>query len=264
MKKITILFTLFTSLLVAQQKNQVIYAVTGSKHSPYIESEKGDLEAKQLLREVETKLPEISYNLNFTPNESYFSLIESVQNEGDSDLSFNLARSKGGDDIYYTNKKKDKVIRQREFEGEYRLIHSKFNHHQWKLINEKRIIKGLICYKAITTFTYETLTETLVEPVVAWYCPTIPFPYGPVGYTGLPGLILELDNGRATFYAIQIKLNTKEKIKIKEPTKGIKMTIEEDRKRERAWLDDFLIKNDKKHMFKRTKELLKKRKEKKK
>ncbi len=262
MKKITILFTLFTSLLIAQQKNQVIYAVTGSKHSPYIESEKGAPEAKQLLRDAEAKLPEISYNLNFTSNESYFSLVESVQNEGDSDLSFNLAKHKGGDEIYYTNKEKDKVIRQREFEGEYRLIHSKFNHHQWKLVNEQRTIKGLICYKAMTTFTYEVLDGTIVEQVIAWYCPTIPFPYGPAGYTGLPGLVLELDNGRVTFYAIRINLNTKEKIEIKEPTKGIKMTVEEDRKRDRTWFDDFLIKNDKKQMFKRTKELLKKRKEK--
>jgi GLPGLI family protein len=30
------------------------------------------------------------------------------------------------------------------------------------------------------------------HPIIAWYCPKLPFSYGPIGYGNLPGLILQL------------------------------------------------------------------------
>jgi GLPGLI family protein len=43
--------------------------------------------------------------------------------------------------------------------------------------------------------------------VTAWYAPDIPVRFGPIGYGGLPGLILELQNESATFYVTKINLN---------------------------------------------------------
>lgn len=244
-KTITSLIVLFTCIIAfAQQKqHQIIYAVTSPKSSPYTVGGNTNIEVKQLLKEVNAKLPDIVYELNFTQNESYFSLKNILKNESNSGLAFNLAKNKGGNDIFYANKKKNKAVKQKDDEGEWLLITSKFNHHKWKLTNQKKKIKGLVCYKATTTFTFESLRKTIIEPVEAWYCPSIPFSFGPAGYEGLPGVILELDNGRVTFYAIRIHLNTQKKLKIKEPTKGKKITEKEERRRDREWLDNFLKKN---------------------
>lgn len=247
MKKITFLFLLCSTILLAQQKkHKVIYAVTNTKSSPYTIDKKTNVEVKKLLKEVETELPKIRYELNFTKNESYFTLKNNLQNEGDFNLSTNLAKNKVGDGVFYTNRKENKIIEQKEFDGEWRLVISKFNRHKWKTTNEKKMIKGFICYKAKSTYVWEAAKGTITEQLIAWYCPSIPFPFGPLGYGGLPGVILEMDNGKSTLYAVRINLNTENELKIEEPTKGEKITVEEDRKRERAWLDAFVKKYIKK------------------
>jgi len=45
--------------------------------------------------------------------------------------------------------------------------------------------------------------------VVAWFAPEIPYNYGPLGYYGLPGLILELQGYDFIIYAEEVKFNKK-------------------------------------------------------
>jgi GLPGLI family protein len=63
--------------------------------------------------------------------------------------------------------------------------------------------------------------------ILAWYCPKIPIPFGPKGYSNLPGLILELKIGPIIYLATKIKLNQKEKMKVRKPTKGKILSEEE-------------------------------------
>lgn len=54
----------------------------------------------------------------------------------------------------------------------------------WKISNERKVILGYSCVKAITTFRgriYE-----------AWFAPSIPINDGPYKFCGLPGLILDI------------------------------------------------------------------------
>ena len=60
----------------------------------------------------------------------------------------------------------------------------------------------------------------------AWYTPDIPVSNGPADYHGLPGLILEINDGSQTLICTKIVLNPKEKVKIVEPTKGKKISQE--------------------------------------
>jgi GLPGLI family protein len=63
-------------------------------------------------------------------------------------------------------------------------------------------------------------------PLVAWYCPSIPLNFGPKGYSGLPGLILELQE-RNTLFGVQ-NINIAEKnVIIKKPSDGKIVTQEE-------------------------------------
>ena len=56
--------------------------------------------------------------------------------------------------------------------------------------------------------------------VTAWYTPEIPVNQGPEGYWGLPGLILEVNDGKTTILCSKIVLNPKDKVEIKAPTNG--------------------------------------------
>jgi len=75
---------------------------------------------------------------------------------------------------------------------------------QWKLVNESRTIAGHVCLKAtrpgspvrrITNGKEETLPAA---DIVAWYAPDIEAGHGPAHYYGLPGLILQVDEGFRT------------------------------------------------------------------
>ncbi len=70
--------------------------------------------------------------------------------------------------------------------------------------------------------------------VTAWYCPEIPVNQGPDEYWGLPGLIMEVNDGKTIIMCSKLVMNVKEKIEIKAPTGGDKVSQKE--------YDDIMIK----------------------
>ncbi|MFZ4106635.1 GLPGLI family protein [Flavobacterium sp.] len=56
--------------------------------------------------------------------------------------------------------------------------------------------------------------------ITAWYTPEIPVNQGPEGYWGLPGLILEVNDGKTIILCSKVILNPKDKVEIKAPTNG--------------------------------------------
>ena len=63
-------------------------------------------------------------------------------------------------------------------------------------------------------------------PVTVWYAPSIPLPFGPAGYDGLPGMVLE--SSMSSFYLIAQEIKFYDKaLKIKQPVKGLKVTQDE-------------------------------------
>jgi GLPGLI family protein len=63
--------------------------------------------------------------------------------------------------------------------------------------------------------------------ITAWYTPEIPVNQGPEGYWGLPGLILEVNDGKTTILCSKVVLNAKDKVEIKAPTNGKEVTQKE-------------------------------------
>jgi GLPGLI family protein len=63
--------------------------------------------------------------------------------------------------------------------------------------------------------------------ITAWYAPEIPISQGPEGYWGLPGLILEVNDGKTIILCSKVVLNPKEKGEIKASNKG-KMISQKD------------------------------------
>ena len=78
----------------------------------------------------------------------------------------------------------------------------------WKITNETKMIDGYKCYKATNVFVVITPKKVFNHPVVAWFCPDLPFKHGPNGYGSLPGLILELQQFYSVYGVKKINLDS--------------------------------------------------------
>ena len=66
----------------------------------------------------------------------------------------------------------------------------------------------------------EDIEQIKEKTITAWYAPEIPINQGPDKYWGLPGLILEVNDGTTILLCSKIALNVKEKADIKAPKTG--------------------------------------------
>ena len=82
----------------------------------------------------------------------------------------------------------------------------------WKLHEDTKKIDGYLCYKATNVYKVEYGEKVFNHPVVAWFCPELPYQYGPNGYGNLPGLILELQVRNVVFGADKIEFTNIEPI----------------------------------------------------
>jgi GLPGLI family protein len=111
--------------------------------------------------------------------------------------------------------------------------------YKWILSSETKKIGNYLCYKATAIIPvtqkekadYEeekveqekskTQFFKIEEPkdkiLTAWYTPEIPVNQGPDNYWGLPGLILETNDGVTTIICSKITLNPKQKTGITIP-----------------------------------------------
>lgn len=98
----------------------------------------------------------------------------------------------------------------------------------WDIDTEKsKTILGKQCYRA--TAGPDT------AQTVAWFCPEIAVPVGPMGTNGTPGLILKLSTPSADYEATQIEA-TRPDIPIKLPKEKDTVTAEEYKKAESRFL----------------------------
>lgn len=208
---------IFFSLGFAQKKSGVaVYKVT-----PIQENHDKKDAFSMLKNQADNALGFISYNLYFSPTASLYSLDEKMKTDA-SDRQQELALIMAGREKYYTQKNKDSLLYQTIFNGDLFLITQSSKNTLWNITTEKKIINGFECVKAIGHHTpshYKTGYE-----VVAWFTPKLPLPYGPRGFSGLPGLILELEEKAYgnIYYCTQI--NFDESVTFEKPDKGIKMS----------------------------------------
>lgn len=167
-----------------------------------------------------------------------------------------MASFTGGGGTYYKNVKDKTYTVDKEFMGKEFLVKDTLTQMKWKMEGETRVIGGYNCYKATAVVPInksdfrnfrpkddkktkegtdkdqkEAATEKkssimdMIEmpkehTITAWYTPEIPVNQGPEGYWGLPGLILEVNDGRTVILCSKVVLNPKEKAAIKPATNG--------------------------------------------
>jgi GLPGLI family protein len=164
-------------------------------------------------------------NLEFNDTIARFRLQETMSiEESKSNMGVGLCNFKEDKTIY-----KEKVYRNNTeglFKKEEFIIIDKLNMN-WKFLNESKLIDGYECYKATNEYIVINSKGEFRHPVVAWYSPKLPYSFGPAGYGGLPGLILELQVRNNVFVVEKIILDHKIEELIKLPRKGEVITDED-------------------------------------
>lgn len=204
MKKIVLLFIiLLTTLGYSQSKNIYI------EYSLVIQNEPELFKTNALLRNsFENAMREsdkITFELIVTKKGSKFfdkKKLETDTNVGSISFAITIAGYTG---IVYDLK--DRIVSQNALLGENIYSESDLKSN-WELTNETKLIDNYLCYKATNIYKVINNTKTFLHPVTAWYCPQIPYRFGPNGYSNLPGLILELQVRNVVFGAKTIKLDS--------------------------------------------------------
>ncbi|GAB4155898.1 MAG: GLPGLI family protein [Winogradskyella sp.] len=201
------------------------------------------LDSTQMNDEMQTKMLEMmkkqfqkTFTLSFNKEESTYKQEEALDkpNVGmGGEFQIVSIGGGGGSDVLYKNTKEQRYTEQVDTYGKIFLVKDNLEKIEWQLGSETKYIGEYPCYKA--TFTKRVKKPRVVvngdgeedkEPemeeriVTAWYTPQIPVNHGPDNYQGLPGLILEVHDGKLTIVCSKIVLNPKEKVEISEPDKG--------------------------------------------
>jgi GLPGLI family protein len=186
-----------------------------------------------------------TFKLSFNKEASIYKEEESLDKPqvGGGGMQIMMIGGGGGADILYKNTKEKRYADQKDTMGKIFLVKDEINPIDWKLESDSKYIGEYQCYKATYTKQVEVFKEISFssnsntkkedekveeekEPemeeriITAWYTPQIPVNNGPAMYQGLPGLILEVHDGKLTVICSKIVINPEDQVEIKEPEKG--------------------------------------------
>ena len=180
-----------------------------------------------------------TYTLKFKGSESIYS-----EDEGGiappapaaGGMSIVISQNK---DINYRNLNELRYTNETDLMGKTFLVKDSIKKREWKLVKEIKNIGLYTCFKAIYEEEVENWSmtedgketkEKKMKTTTAWYTLDIPVPHGPDKYWGLPGLVLEINDGKFSLMCTKVVLNPQEEIVIEEPTKGKRVGGEEYKK----------------------------------
>jgi GLPGLI family protein len=216
-------------------------------------------EMQKTIEERMKKMFEKTFILNFDKQASIYKEEEKLDTPGQGGGMRMMSSFMGGGGTYYKNVKDKAYVVDKEFMGKEFLVKDSLTTYKWKMEGETRQIGGYTCYKATavipasktdfrnfrpkkeedkkadekkaeeakaadgkakTTSFFDELDMPKEITITAWYTMDIPVNQGPEGYWGLPGLILEVNDGKTTILCSKIVLNPKDKAEIKAPNNG--------------------------------------------
>ncbi len=230
MKKALFLLFFFINYSFCQENISVLYKVK-------IEDEKDLFSKNATVRGYFEKAIQnasfLEFKLICQKENSKFSVISNLT-ELDISLNQTLLSFSNYTGLIY--EEKNNILQQSIILGNNTFI-KKAIKQDWILENKSKNIDGFVCYKATTTNKITYGEKIFNHPVIAWYCPSIPYNFGPNGYSGLPGLILDLQVRNVVYGATQIDLNTAENFEI--DTKKMKILNEQQYKEALDKINDF-------------------------
>jgi len=223
-------------------------------------------EMRQTIEERMKKMFEKTFILNFDKSASIYKEEEKLDAPGQNGGGRMMTSMMGGGGTQYKNVKEKMYSVDKEFFGKEFLIKDSLPSYKWQMTSETKKIGEYTCYKATAvvpteasdfrnfrmrggdkekeekekaakakdstdankkTNFMEDVEQIKEKTITAWYAPEIPINQGPDKYWGLPGLILEVNDGTTIILCSKIALNVKEKAEIKAPKTGKVVTQKE-------------------------------------
>lgn len=221
---------------------------------------------KQRIRERMKSQLERTFELTFDRFSSLFVQEEKLEAPGGGGANFRFVTAGNGQGKLFKDIQNKSYTNQNEMFGKLFLIKDSLPDWEWKLSTETKKIGNYTCYKAtairtmgedamnrmrrmfrrggqngskkdsVATSQNDSTSNNSIlarieqeqeREIVAWYTPEIPIGQGPSNYWGLPGLILEVNDGRTALLCSKLVLNAQEKMEIVPPSKGKKVSQEE-------------------------------------
>jgi GLPGLI family protein len=183
-----------------------------------------------LLSKAEDVAEEVNFRLEFNENQSAFYL----NNASDIDpMSLHMlkALTKTNGEIF-VNYNDEIVFKEITPKGNLIYILGNENiliqdsiYKNWDITNETKVIDGYICYKAKYLKNKLMLDKVYSETAIAWFCPEVPFSFGPSEFLGLPGLIFHLQTNEFSFVLKDMSFNPD--LILKKPSNGKIMSLNE-------------------------------------
>ena len=187
------------------------------------------------------KMFQKTYILDFTKSESMFKQKQELDGPKvpkSNGAIIMIGGMAGGTDVLYKNIKEKRMANKTDLMGKIFLIKDNLVSYDWELTGETKNIGNYTCYKAVFEKEEESIEIKMIDgevkeekgikkrTIIAWYTTDIPISNGPKNYGGLPGLILEVNDGNETIMCSELVLNPSKTIDIKEPTKGKQVSRE--------------------------------------
>lgn len=238
--RITLLAISLVLSLNAQNFQGIAIYKTSSKSSISFGGEKSSMsdKMKEDLQKRFQKMNQKTFTLKFDKTTSIYKENEKLNaplpQGGHKIISIGGANN----DILFKNLKTKTIVNQTDIMSKPFLIKDKLEEIDWQLTSETKNIGNYTCYKAtfskqvekhnisLNTGKVKEVKEMVTKVTTAWYTPQIPISNGPKEYQGLPGLILEINDGHTTIVCTEIIINPTEKIEIIKPKKGKVVTRE--------------------------------------
>jgi len=200
---INFLFQLFIFVVYGQESVLITYEV-----QPKLDLQKNiSAEAKTMISNAGEVLSDFEFQLLINNNESIFKKTKQLIKDDINIFMYKLALGFcAGNEVWYS-RKEDSGKLVSILDSDPPMVLTLNEDLKWEIT------------KAITNRKMGTYTEK----IEAWFAPELPFSFGPLGYNGLPGLILEMNRDKVVFKFKEIKEKT---VRIKPPKSSRQMTFE--------------------------------------
>lgn len=234
---------------IATYQSKMVFKKSESSDSK--EAKKEDTTSPEMRAALEKALKtagQAEFTLSFTKDESLYEKVEELAKpQPSSGISISFSGGGGTYGTTYKNLNKGVFKREDNIQGKEFLIVDDLEKFEWKITGESRMIgnytaiKAVLVEKAVEKKEEEeeekkeeeekpsgllSMIEIEQKETVAWFTPQIPVSNGPGKYHGLPGLILELNEGNTIILCTKIELNP-EKFSMKVPDTGKEIKLDD-------------------------------------